>query len=125
MSDAVLRKELRIVLDPSATEAYNVMVKRLKEDSATVKVQPSQFISFLVLDFFKTYFEKDKTVLIAEFFDSDTYFDTARKKAKGSVDYEEQMAASLAEAQKIKSRRRDKTATSKKTIIKSNIVVTP
>lgn len=75
---------------------------------ATVKIHPSQFVSFLVADFFQSHFEKDKPVLIAEFFDSDTYFDAARKKARGSNNYEELMASALAEAQKIKAKRRRK-----------------
>lgn len=108
MSAGSAKQELRIVLDTAATTALNMMVQALKSEMATVKIHSSQFVSFLVADFFQSHFEKDKTVLIAEFFDSDTYFDAARKKARGSNDYEEQMATALAEAQKIKSKRRRK-----------------
>ena len=108
MSARSTKQELRIVLDAAATRAFNLMVQALKAEMATVKIHPSQFISFLVADFFQSHFEKDKQVLVAEFFDSDSYFDAARKKARGSVDYEEQVATALAEAQKIKSKRRRK-----------------
>ena len=99
-------KELRIVLDAAAAIAYEAMVLRMKEGVPTIKVQPSHFVSFLVADFFSTHFEKDMAVLIAEFFDSDAFYELARKKAKGSDSYEELMAAALAEAQRIKGKRR-------------------
>ena len=63
--------------------------------------------------------------MIAEFFDSDAYFEAARKKAKGSADYEEKMAAALSDAQKIKAKRRRKTESLRKPIAKSNTEVTP
>ena len=109
MSAVSTKQEQRIVLDASATHSYNLMIRALKAEMATVKVNPSQFVSFLVADFFQTYFEKDKAVLVAEFFDSDRYFDAARKKARGLDDYDDQIAAALAEVQKIKSKRRRKT----------------
>jgi hypothetical protein len=90
-------KELRIVLDAAAAIAYEAMVLRMKEGVPTIKVQPSHFVSFLVADFFSTHFEKDMAVLIAEFFDSDAFYELARK---------ELMAAALAEAQRIKGKRR-------------------
>ncbi len=108
MSAGSTKQELRIVLDAAATSAFNMMVQVLKSEMATVKIHPSQFVSFLVADFFQSHFEKDKQALVAEFFDSDSYFDAARKKARDSDDYEEQMATTLAEAQKIKSKRRRK-----------------
>ena len=108
MSAGSAKKELRIVLDEGATTAFHLMVQALKSEMATVKIHPSQFVSFLLADFFQSHFEKDRPVLIAEFFDSDTYFDAARKKARGSNNYEELMASALAEAQKIKAKRRRK-----------------
>jgi len=119
------KKELRIVLDEGATNAFHLMVQALKSEMATVKIHPSQFVSFLVADFFQSHFEKDKPVLIAEFFDSDTYFDAARKKARGSDSYEEQMAAALAEAQKIKSKRRRKPPNATVGNTKTKEAVTP
>lgn len=103
------KDELRVVLDSAATEAYEAMVARMKEDTATIKVSPSRFVSFLVSDFFLAHFEKDKIILIAEFFDSDSFYEAARKKAKGAANYEDQLAGALEQAQKIKARRRRKT----------------
>jgi len=74
------------------------------------KVQASQFVSFLVADFIEAHFEKDKVVLIAEFFDSDAYYEAERKKAKGAPNYEELMANALDEARKIKGKRRQGSA---------------
>ena len=101
-------RELRVVLDAAATSAYEAMVARMKEEIPTIKVQPSHFVSFLVTDFFAAYFEKDKAVLIAEFFDSDSFYEAARKKAKGSADYEELMAEALENARKIRTKKRRK-----------------
>lgn len=125
MSEVVTKKELRIVLDAEATKAFESMAAALKAETPTIKIQSSQFVSFLVADFFGTYFEKDKTVLIAEFFNSDAYFDAARKKAKGSTDYEEQMAAALSDAQKIRSKRRRKSEGPRKPVTKSKEIMTP
>lgn len=99
-------RELRVVLSAAAAAAFEGMVARMKEEAPTIKVQPSHFVSFLLVDFLAAHFDKDKAVLIAEFFDSDAYFDAARKRAKGSDNYEDQMAAALMEARKIKERRR-------------------
>lgn len=101
-----LTKELRIALTPEAAQVYDKMVARLKEDMPTIKLYPSQVVSFLVIDFFTAYFEKDKDVFIAEFFDSDAYYESARKKAKGAPNYEDLMAKAMAEAKAIKTKKR-------------------
>jgi hypothetical protein len=106
MSETSQEQELRIVLDGPATKAFKTMVERMKVEIPTVKVQPSNFVSFLVADFLETHFEKDMAVLIAEFFDSDAYYEAERKKAKGTANYEELMASALAEARKIKAKAR-------------------
>lgn len=107
MSDQ--QRELRIVLDGPATAAYEAMVSRMKEAVPTIKVQPSHFASFLFVDFMDAHFEKDMAVLIAEFFDSDAFYELERRKAKGKEDYEEQMADALERARKIRTRKRRKT----------------
>ncbi len=114
MKPRVHEKGLRIVLSEAATQAYGAMVEQIKSETLTVKIQPSQFVSFLVGDFFETYFAKDRAILIAEFFDSDAYFEAERRKAKGSSNYEEIMAAALDEARKVKSKRRIKAARAEK-----------
>jgi hypothetical protein len=106
MADSLLLKELRIVLDAEAALAFESMVDLMKKEMPAIKVQPSQFVSFLVKDFFEAHFEKDKPVLIAEFFDSDSYHEAERKLAKGKPNYEELMQAALDQARKIKSRKR-------------------
>ncbi len=106
MSDQ--QQELRIVLDSPATAAYKAMVSRMKEAVPTIKVQPSHFASFLFVDFLEAHFEKDMAVLIAEFFDSNAFFESERRKAKGEMDYEELMADALERACKIKARKRRK-----------------
>lgn len=109
MSERSPAKELRIVLDTAATSAYDAMVARMKEDIPTIKVQPSHFVSFLVADFLAAHFDKDKAVFVAEFFDSDAYFEAARRKARSANNYEDLMAAALEEARRIKDKRRQKT----------------
>ncbi len=99
-------KELRVVLNVGAAAAYVEMVARMRSLMPTVKVVPSHFVSFLVADFFTAHFERDIPVLIAEFFDSDGFYEAARKKAKGAANYEELMANALAEAKAIKAKKR-------------------
>lgn len=101
-------KELRIALSPNATAAFETMVERLRAEMPAIKIQPSQFVSFLITDYLAAHFEKDKPVLIAEFFDSDAFHEIERKKAKGADNYEELMEAALARARKIKDKRRRK-----------------
>ena len=101
-------KELRIVLNTVATGAFEAMLTSMREAVPTIKVQPSAFVSFLVTDFFMAHFEKDKAILIAEFFDSDGFYELARKKAKGSANYEELMAEALQAAKEIKGKKRRK-----------------
>ena len=125
MSDKVELKELRIVLDAGATNAYEAMVARMKEEVSTIKVQPSQFVSFLVADFLAAHFEKDKAVLIAEFFDSDGFHEAARRKAKGSENYEDQMDAAIQEARKIKDRKRGKVVRKGRQPSKESEAMTP
>ncbi len=108
MSEQSTEKEVRVVLDSAAATALRSMIDTLKAETSTVKIQPSQFVSFLVADFFEAYFMKDKPVFIAEFFDSDAFYETERKKAKGRPDFEDQMARALDHARKVKGLRRTK-----------------
>ena len=101
-------KELRIVLDTTAASAVEAMVARMKEEQSTIKAQPSHFVSFLVSEFFAAYFEKDMAILIAEFFDSDAFYEGVRKRAKGKANYEDLMSEAMEAAQKIRSKKRRK-----------------
>ncbi len=97
---------LRIALDKNATQSLAAMADKVKAANPYVKIQPSQFVSFLVSDFFATYFEKDLGVLVAEFFDSESYCDAEAGKAKGKPDYEVALAAAASHARRIKAERR-------------------
>lgn len=97
---------LRVALDRESTAAYSAMVERLKAENPHVKFQASAFVSFLVTDFHRTYFEKDLAVLVAEFFDSNAFYESERKKAKEGSSYEEVLGAALTQARHIKSKRR-------------------
>lgn len=107
MEPKALEKEcLRVALDRVAAQSYLNMVERLKAENTFIKIQPSQFVSFLVADFFKTYFEKDLAVLVAEFFDSDSYYESERHKARGAANYEEALETALARARAVKAKKR-------------------
>jgi hypothetical protein len=67
------KEVLRIALDNKAARDYAAMADRIKAANPCVKLHPSSFVSFLVSDFFETYFEKDMGILVAEFFDSERY----------------------------------------------------
>jgi len=101
---------LRVALDAKATQSYELMAQKLKEDSPWVKFYPSEFISFIVSDFFETYFHQDKDVLISAFFDSHGFVNSETQKAKNKTNFEEALREALSKAEKIKSkvRRRSK-----------------
>ena len=105
---------LRIALDKQAAQDFTQMAKRMKAENPHVRVHPSAFISFLVSDFFATYFEKDLEVLVAEFFDSKSYHETQLQVAKTCGDFEKSMAASLAEIKRIKAKTRRASAARRK-----------
>lgn len=99
---------LRIALDKAATSSYKQMTDRLRKESAFLKIHPSAFVSFLVTDFCSTYFEKDLSILVAEFFDSQSYYEDQLKKAKSGSGFEQVMIQALSTIKKVKSRKRGK-----------------
>lgn len=111
MSDKSLsqteKEILRVALDKDATHSYAQMVNRLRSENPSVKIQPSAFVSFLVKDFFATYFEKDMGVLNAEFFDSKSYYESQMERAQSDGNsFEKVMAEALDSITKIKSKSR-------------------
>ncbi len=94
---------LRVALDKSASQAYAAIVKRIKAENSCVKLHPSAFVSFLVSDFYATYFEKDLGILVSEFFDSQTYHETEIKRAKSQGNFEQVMTEALVTIKKVKS----------------------
>lgn len=109
VNEKVIRREiLRVTLDAKAAEAFDQMVQRLKEFNSWVRFFPSEFISFLVSDFYETYFEDDKELYAANFFDSRGFVNSETKKAKSEVNFEEVLRETLAKAEKIKSKVRRK-----------------
>ncbi len=125
MSDATRTRELRIVLDGLATTAYETMVSRMREAVPTIKVQPSHFASALIVDYLEAHFEKDMDILIAEFFDSDTFYEAERKKAKGKANFEELMANALEQARRIKDKKRRKPVSKTRQPAREPKVLTP
>lgn len=105
------KEVLRIALDKKAAQDFAQMANRLKAENPHVRVQPSAFVSFLVSDFFATYFEKDLGILVAEFFDSKSYYESQLQQAKTQGDFENVMSATLRAIKKIKAgARRKRTA---------------
>lgn len=84
------------------------MVARLKAENSHIRVQPSAFVSFLVSDYFATYFDKDLGLLVAEFFDAKSYHETQLQLAKAGSDFEEVMSESLETIRRIKTQARRK-----------------
>ena len=110
-----MEKELlRVALDKYAAHAYAQMAERLKAANEYVRVQPSAFVSFLVTDFYNTYFEKDLGLLVAEFFDAQSYHEAEFQRAKASGDFERVMSEALATIKKMKSKARRKATRGKK-----------
>lgn len=100
------KEVLRVALDKQAAQDFAQMANRLKAENPHVRVQPSAFVSFLVSDFFATYFEKDLGILVAEFFDSKNYHESQLQQAKAEGDFEKVMSESLVTIRKIKARAR-------------------
>ena len=110
-TDGTNEKEiLRVALDDKATRAYGKMTQRLKENNHWIRFYPSELISFLVSDYFETYFEEDLEILTAAFFDSHGFINAETQKAKNGANFEVTMREALTKAEKIRSkvRRRSK-----------------
>ncbi len=99
---------LRIALNKQAAQDYVRMVSRLKAENPDVWVQPSAFVSFLVSDFYATYFEKDLEILVAEFFDSKSYYEAQLQRVKSQGDFEKIMSMTLTEIKRVKAKTRRK-----------------
>ena len=80
---------LRVILDAKASASYAAMVAKLKATGKQTKFHPSMLVSFLVTDFFETYFEKDIDVLVARFFDSKAFMAAQIQKAKSPTEASE------------------------------------
>ncbi len=105
--DGNKKQILRVALDERATRCYFSMVEKLRGQNAFLKIHPSHFVSFLVTDFFETYFEKDIDVLVAQFFDSQGYHDKQMKLA-GQGEFERVISDTLAHIKQVKSKARKK-----------------
>ncbi|MBX3033541.1 MAG: hypothetical protein KF865_06410 [Bdellovibrionaceae bacterium] len=114
MQPGMEKEVLRVALDKQAAQDFAQMANRLRAENPHVRVQPSAFVSFLVSDFFATYFEKDLGVLVAEFFDSKSYHEAQLQEAKAQGDFEKVMTESLATIRKIKARARRKSGQKRK-----------
>lgn len=72
---------LRVALDEKAMRAFEGMAQSLKSESY-VRLTPSKYISFLTCFYFQNYFEKDRELLISEFFDAKDFVAQELKKVK-------------------------------------------
>lgn len=109
------KEALRIALDKKAAQDFAQMANRLKAENPHIRVHPSAFVSFLVSDFFATYFEKDLGILLAEFFDSKSYYAAQLQQAKAQGDFESVMSSTLQAIKKIKAGARRKRNVRRKT----------
>lgn len=114
MQPGTEKEVLRIALDKRAAQDFAQMSNRLKAENPHIRVQPSAFVSFLVSDFFATYFEKDLGILVAEFFDSKSYYEAQLQQAKAQDDFESVMSATLRAIKKIKAGARRKRSARRK-----------
>lgn len=111
MTDKKIDKELpreilRIVLDKRGTDCHYKLMERLKAANKFVRVHPSELVSFLVADYFETYFERDIDVLVAEFFDSRVYLTSEIQKDENLADPAEAMKRATAFVERIRAKRR-------------------
>jgi hypothetical protein len=116
-SQASASAALRIVLDKDASIACDQMIQALKSEGP-IRLSSSKLASFVLARFFSLYFEKDKDLLLAEFFDSKCFVEEELRKATGSSDVSgilERTTLKVRKMQELK-KRGIKTATSRKTI---------
>ncbi len=116
-NEAPLKAEkevLRVALDKGAMAAYHSMIKELKRQNEFIKAPPSAFVSFLVSEFFKSHFQENIDLLVAQFFDSQSYYEAQLKAAKASSDFEETMGETLAFIKRVKAKASRKAVGSKK-----------
>ena len=100
------KETLRVALDKDAAQSYAAMVEKIKTENPFIKVHPSLFVSFVISDFYRTYFEKDLRILVAEFFDAQGFHDAAAEKAKGQNNFAEIMESAISDIKRIKAKRR-------------------
>jgi len=102
---------LRIALDVSATSSYESMVKQIKATGNPTRFHPSSFVSFLVTDFFETYFDKDIDAYVAKFFDSKTFLATEIQRAHSPEDTTAILRSAMESIDKVTSQGRNKKRT--------------
>lgn len=104
-----IKKEiLRVALDDKATRSYELMAQKLKKYNSAVRFYPSELVSFIISDFFETYFEDDLDVLVATFFDSHSFINIETQNAKNKSNFEHALREALSTAEKIKAKVRRK-----------------
>lgn len=74
---------VRVVLDRDASLSFDRMAQVLRNEGSA-RLSPSKLVSFIVQLFFASHFDKDKEILLGEFFDSKAFVEGELKKADPS-----------------------------------------
>lgn len=106
MTNISKKEVLRVALDKEAADAFRFMAAQLRNSNDSVRVHPSEFVSFLVRQFKDNHFAEDFDLLVSEFFDSEKYLAAATTAAMGNPNFEELVAQALAKAKRLKAKRR-------------------
>lgn len=110
----------RVILNPEATKSLKAMTNSLKAENRFVSFHASEFVSHLVIDFYQTYFDRDIGVYIAEFFDSESYYQEMMKHARNNGSFEEVMTNAMGEIKRIKNKKRGKQGRKRKVTKENN-----
>lgn len=94
------RELLRVALDKKATHAHDSMAGVLKTQEF-VKLSPSRFVSFVITHFFENYFEKDKELIVSEFFDAKEFIADEMSKVKDPAMVDEVLKMAMNRIQKM------------------------
>lgn len=78
----------RVALNTKSTEDLNYMIDELKQGGPYMKGGPSDLVSFIVSEFRKKFFEKEKEMLSERFFDRRSYVGDRIKGAKSQEEYD-------------------------------------
>lgn len=91
---------LRVLLDSEAQASLEKMLKALKASGDFIKINPSKLVSWIITKFETESFEKQKSQIIQEHFDSKEYLRDLSTKIQNTDDATEMLELALRKIQK-------------------------
>jgi hypothetical protein len=86
---------IRVVLEGNSKSAYEKMSEALKAENQHIKYTPSKLVGCIIERFSKVYFDQEKGMLAAEFFDSKEHLKETLKTAQTPEELEKALTHAL------------------------------